>query len=66
MHCGLALFPSTHRGVPMFLNVWDKLSELCLVLALGACLAHKSLAHLKVEIVISIKNRGGQLVWLSG
>lgn len=46
VHYGLVLFPSTHRGVPMFPNVWDKLSELCLLLALGACLAHKLLAHL--------------------
>lgn len=57
-NCGLVFsFLSTHRGVPVFLSVQDKLSEL-LLLALGACLTHKLLAHLKREIVVNIKNRG--------
>lgn len=41
----------------MFLSVQDKFSEL-LLLALGACVAHKVLVHLKFEIVANVKNQG--------
>ena len=41
----------------MFLSVQDKFSEL-LLLALGACLAHKLLVHLNFGIVANINNQG--------
>lgn len=57
---GLVLFfLPTHRGIPQGVSLGDedKLSELMLP-ALGACLAHKLLAHLQFVVVVSIKNQG--------
>lgn len=58
MNSGLVLFFPNPRGFPIFLSVQDKLSELLLLLALGACLVHKLFAHLKFEIVVTIKSQG--------
>lgn len=57
MNSGLVLFLSTLGGIPMCLTVQGKLSELLLLLVLGACLAHKLLADLKLEAVVNIKNQ---------
>lgn len=57
VNSGLVLFLSTLGGIPMCLTVQGKLSELLLLLVLGACLAHKLLADLKLEAVVNIKNQ---------
>lgn len=41
----------------VFLSVQDEVSEL-LLLVLGACVAHKVLVHLKLEIVANMKHQG--------